>query len=71
MVVQKLNQVTEAASGLYICNVDNDVMVSPNWLLPMVELAEKEKDIGIVSPELAKEILIMISMLMRRVLKSV
>jgi len=45
-----LNQGVSKASGKYICNIDNDVVVSKNWLPPMLELAEKHPDIGIVSP---------------------
>jgi|DewCreStandDraft_4_1066084.scaffolds.fasta_scaffold46333_2 GT2 family glycosyltransferase len=45
-----LNQGVSKSCGKYICNVDNDVIVSKNWLLPMVEFAEKNKNIGIVSP---------------------
>jgi GT2 family glycosyltransferase len=45
-----LNQGVARASGKYICNIDNDVIVSKNWLPPMLELAEKRQDIGIVSP---------------------
>ncbi len=45
-----LNSGIAKCKGDYICNLDNDVIVSKNWLLPMVELAAKRPDIGIVSP---------------------
>ena len=45
-----LNQGVKAATGEYIVNVDNDVTVGPNWLKPMVDLADKHSDVGIVSP---------------------
>ena len=45
-----LNQGVKAATGEYIVNVDNDVTVGPNWLKPMVDLADKYSDVGIVSP---------------------
>jgi len=45
-----LNQGIEKASGEYVCNVDNDVVVSENWLEPLVETAEQIHDAGIVSP---------------------
>jgi GT2 family glycosyltransferase len=45
-----LNSGIAKASGKYICNLDNDVIVSQNWLKPMLEIAESRHEIGIVSP---------------------
>ncbi|MFP4466000.1 MAG: glycosyltransferase [Candidatus Goldiibacteriota bacterium] len=45
-----LNQGVRAASGKYICNADNDVVVSREWIEPLIEFAERDEKAGIISP---------------------
>jgi len=44
------NQGVEAASGEYVMLLNNDVLVSNNWLSRMVNSIEKHKKIGTVGP---------------------
>jgi|TARA_B100000959_G_scaffold184104_1_gene192395 GT2 family glycosyltransferase/2-polyprenyl-3-methyl-5-hydroxy-6-metoxy-1,4-benzoquinol methylase/Tfp pilus assembly protein PilF len=44
------NQGVEAASGEYVMLLNNDVLVSENWLSRMVDSLEKHNNIGIIGP---------------------
>ena len=45
-----MNSGLEIAEGNYYCYINNDIVVIPNWLESMLEVFEKNKEIGLVSP---------------------
>lgn len=42
------NSGARAAGGKYLCLLNNDTLVRPNWLAPMVRLLEREPGIGVL-----------------------
>ena len=44
------NQVMKESQADYICLLNNDIEVEPNWLTKMVEVAESDELIGLVAP---------------------
>ncbi|MBN1872348.1 MAG: glycosyltransferase family 2 protein [Candidatus Omnitrophica bacterium] len=44
------NQGIRASDAEYVCILDNDTIVTENWLTEMVGVAEKDEKIGIVNP---------------------
>jgi GT2 family glycosyltransferase len=45
-----VNQAIKISSGSYIIVANNDIIVTKDWLRPMIELAEKDSKIGLVGP---------------------
>lgn len=45
-----INQATARARGKYVVWLNNDAVVTPNWLERLVDCAEKDPAIGIVGP---------------------
>lgn len=43
-----MNNLAKHARGKFLVLMNNDLVLTPNWLEPMVEIFEKRKDIGIV-----------------------
>lgn len=58
------NTGVKKANGKYILALDNDTVVTPGFLSPLVEDLEKNKDIGIVQPQIR-------SMIDKKILDSV
>lgn len=48
--VKAANRGLQAASAPYVCLLSNDTLVTPAWLGEMVEIAEKDPQIGILNP---------------------
>lgn len=46
------NNAAEQARGAYILFLNNDTQVQPNWLRPLVDLMEREKEAGMVGSKL-------------------
>jgi len=44
------NRGAARALGKYLCFLNSDVTVEPNWLEPMVDLLERRPDVGVVAP---------------------
>lgn len=45
-----VNQGIRASDREYVCILGNDTIVMDNWLTEMIEVAEKDKKIGVVNP---------------------
>lgn len=50
--LRNCNRATLQAKGKYLLLLNNDTQVQPNWLAPLVELAEQNAHVGIVGPML-------------------
>ena len=48
--VKAVNQGIAASSAAYVCLLNNDTLVTKNWLKEMIAIAESADDIGIVNP---------------------
>ena len=53
--IKNCNHAAKQARGKYTLFLNNDTQVQENWLLPLVELAEKDSTIGIVGSKLLFE----------------
>lgn len=45
-----VNQGLAASSAEYVCNLDNDIIVTDGWLEELIRVAESDKAIGLVVP---------------------
>lgn len=50
--LRNCNNAAKHAVGQYVLFLNNDTQVQPNWLAPLVELIEREADIGMVGSRL-------------------
>lgn len=50
--LKNCNNAAKYAKGKYILFLNNDTQVQPNWLAPLVDLIEKDKQIGMVGSKL-------------------
>ncbi|MDD5136156.1 MAG: glycosyltransferase family 2 protein [Candidatus Omnitrophica bacterium] len=48
--IKAVNQGLAASSAPYICLLNNDTLVTKNWLKEMIAIAESADDIGLVNP---------------------
>ena len=48
--VKAVNQGIKASSAPYLCILNNDTLVAKDWLKIMVDVAKRDKNIGIVNP---------------------
>ena len=48
--LKSANRGLSQAKAEYICLMNNDTVVTEGWLEEMIDIAEKEKDIGLVNP---------------------
>lgn len=48
--VKAVNKGIAACNLPYVCVMNNDVLAYPNWLSQMVEVAQKNENVGIVNP---------------------
>ncbi len=48
--IKAVNQGIAASSAPYVCLLNNDTLVTKNWLKEMIAIAESSGDIGIVNP---------------------
>ncbi len=53
--LKAVNQGLKQSDSKYVCILNNDTVVTDNWLDKMVDFAEKHDDVGLINPVLKKK----------------